>query len=330
MIRKEEMRTAVLNKIKYQSKISDLKISCYLAAFNAISKEAPLLPNPKECIGKTPLKEALEEINDTIPNISLLRFYLEKPDVFELHTDTLTLLHWLLVRLHEPHLVILRELEDVVLDCDYEKIVNKVTGDRMKKPDLTLKFNYCPMSTVNVNWKSKVRNKKTHYGYTPVRLQDLHSVIHRGPKGLENKGCLGYGLTLCSELRYAIENAEEYWVWGKSSLASKLSAVLAVEFVDSSHAVLRLARSQPVYFIISEPEFARIRYLLLWIKSPPAKLPILQKCLTIDMGVHQRILTNMLLILIFLLLPKRSPTFLQKGIERTFSLLKDRFFHHNQ
>nr|XP_014285927.1 mono [ADP-ribose] polymerase PARP16-like isoform X2 [Halyomorpha halys] len=301
----------------------------YLKRFTS-SSESQINCCFEECVGKRPLKEVLEEINDNIPNISLLRFYLEKPDVFELSKDTLSLLYWLLVKLHEPHLLIVREPDDNALFCDYERIINKVTGDRMSKPDLTLKFSYCPMSAMNVNWKSKVKNKKTHYGYTPVRLQDLHSAIHRGPKGLENKGSLGYGLTLCSELRYAIENTEEYWVWGKSSLASKLSAVMAVEFVDSSHAVLRFARSRPVYFIVSDPEFARIRYLLLWIKNPPAKLPILQKCLTIDIGIHQRIITNMLLILIFLLLPKRSPTFLQKGIEKTFSLLKNRFFHHSQ
>ena len=84
----------------------------------------------------------------------------------------------------------------------------------MRKPDFVLRFSYHPMSTVNVCWKAKTQNKKIHHGYTPVRLQDLHAVIHRGPKGLEDKGCLGYGLTLCSELGYAIESAEPSWMWG--------------------------------------------------------------------------------------------------------------------
>ncbi|KOX68906.1 Poly [ADP-ribose] polymerase 16 [Melipona quadrifasciata] len=253
---------------------ADLKWSLFVAACNTYRYDTCLKPFPSMYI-KNECKdmEALRRAIEVIPPLAVILKALSEPDAYETYGTAINLLHWVLVRLRDPYIKSIKKES-------YDSILRKVPSEMsIVAPNLIYQVTNTKQSTSEDRWKTIAQGHTTFYAYHGSRLENFHSIIHYGLQQSMCKNSLfGKGIYLSSELGVSLPYSPVGYGWGGSVLGSEMSCIALCELID--HADVKTGDSEDnarnlvtdsiggrvpnKYYLVTNSELVRVRYLLIY------------------------------------------------------------------
>lgn len=277
-----EMRKALCKCLTEDTLAADAKWNLFIAASQSYRYDSCLRPFPPMFLTKTKEKDinSLLNVIDNVPSFKLLKKLLSCPDKFPLSDKIIELLYWVLIQMREP------SLKTVPRD-KFNEVLSLVPCElNAQRPDFMFKVTYAENLSNNIKWKNYKRNYNTLYAYHGSRLENFHSIVHCGLQMCFTKTPLfGQGVYLSSELLVSLPYSSTGFGWGKSLMGAELSVVALCEVLDhpsvhcQNSGLQNKERATPKdsiagevphkYYVVSNSEMLRIKYLLVYTRAPP-------------------------------------------------------------
>lgn len=252
----------LLKFIKTDPEVADLKLSMYITACENLCF---LQPFPSHLIpGDKQVFSVISNINEEIPSIELLILYLKNK---KLSQRVVSLLHWLLIPQGETRI---KYISATTLNEKLQKVGLALNFD---EPSHVFKIMTSRLSRLVCNWKAVKAEERTTFSFHGGELYSMHTLLNTGfhPLLFSNDE-----LYVTQDLKHCLDMIRgDGWTWGKSKLGVQMKAVLLVEHLEEA---TRLPNEQTIKalpptegsasdFVLSRPDLARIRYVLLYVQK---------------------------------------------------------------
>ena len=266
---------------------ADVKWSLFVAACQHYRHDSCLKPFPPKFLKEDSKDiDSLRDVVDRTPSLRLLSQILKDPDVHQLDSNIIDLLHWVLKGTQQLKRIPKKQ---------FSSVLSLVKCDLQYEPPAYI-FSVNLSEAARETWSDLSAGKKTMYAFHGSRLENFYSIVQYGLQQLLNKNSLfGSGIYLSTEMSMSLPYSPTGYGWGKSILGPSLSIVALCEVIDhpdvhykrtvqqsaaaAAAAAPRKKQKAPPdsiggevpekYILVTNSDLVRVRYLLVYNKPQP-------------------------------------------------------------
>ncbi|KAJ6643018.1 Protein mono-ADP-ribosyltransferase PARP16 [Pseudolycoriella hygida] len=261
----------------------DIKWSLFVAAAQSYRYHSRLNPYPPKYAIKEKSEYDIDRIRLTISNVPPIRQLIRqiKNKDKSLNEDVLDLVHWVVCSKSFPTLrsIAKQEFELTLKKVDYITPVSV--------PTHIFEVVSQPNSPAETKFRQHAENRNKLYAFHGSKIDSFYSIVNFGlQQHLCKTALFGNGIYLSSEMHVSLSFSPIGTGWKSSLNGTELSCIALCEFVDHpQHLKCHLKDQQPnerkndqhipdKYFVITNNDIVRVRYLLIFAKSPDKSMQI--------------------------------------------------------
>ncbi|XP_037046892.1 protein mono-ADP-ribosyltransferase PARP16 [Bradysia coprophila] len=270
----------------------DIKWSLFVAAAQSYRHDSRLNPYPPKYATKNKSEYDIERIRLTISNVPPLLQVLRLLESEEtgLNDDVIDLVHWVVCSKSFPTL---RSVAKNEFDATLKK-VEFITPVSVP----THIFEVVPQadSAAEGKFQQHAENRRKLFAFHGSKVDSFYSIVNFGlQQHLCKTALFGDGIYLSSEMHVSLSFSPIGSGWKSSLCGNELSCIALCEFVDHpQHLKCHIKDRQPndgenerknnqdvpdKYFVITNNDIVRVRYLLMFAKLPDKPIQIHQNAL---------------------------------------------------